>query len=279
MAAGPRPKSGSGILPVSVTLLTSAGDRLLEWRPVSPLPLLAVISTLLFAGPALAQDAGGDLPDAPSAASRPPRRRMFHLILTPHVEASAAFAPLTTGDKFRLAADHLFDRTTLLKAAASAGLSQALDSPEGFGQGGEGYGKRYGAAIANQASSDFFSRFAFPVLFRQDPRYFRAAQGTGADRLGYALTRVVKTRTDKGESDFNYSFVLGSLVSAGLSNAYYPEIDRNVSRTLRTAGLKLAVEAGLNVLKEFLPDLRGRKKKREIDQKQDPASAVPGPAL
>ncbi|MGH9579830.1 MAG: hypothetical protein ACRD2R_02450, partial [Terriglobales bacterium] len=90
---------------------------------------------------------------------------------------------------------------------------------------------------------------------------------------GYALSRVAVTRNDSGAPGFNYSLVLGSLASAGLSNAYYPESDRSAPRTLRSAGLKLAVNAGVNVLKEFLPDLRRKRKK----QHRPPAS--PEPAL
>ncbi len=183
--------------------------------------------------------------------------------------------PLTRRQKFELFANKAFDRFTFIKAAASAGIRQGRDTPQGYGQGARGYGRRYGAAFSGQVHGDFLTRFALPSLLRQDPRYFRQGQGPAGRRIGYALTRVVVTQGDNGRRQFNFSQVLGSLFSAALTNAYYPEDERRAGRTFARAGRSLALAGGLNVLKEFGPQLRRKmfrkKKKNAAGQPAPPA--------
>lgn len=200
--------------------------------------------------------AGGGQATGPETASPQSSKRILYVVPAYDVvPASTAYRPLTAADKLSLFARETFDPFTAVKAAADAGLGQALDRPH-YGQGGESYGKRLGAALADSASADFFSNFAFPALLRQDPRYFQSASGHNSHRFRYALSRVVVTRNDSGQHSFNFSQVLGTLSAAALSNAYYPNRDRTVGYTLGRFGERLAVQAGVNVLKEFWPELR-----------------------
>ncbi len=80
--------------------------------------------------------------------------------------------------------------------------------------------------------------------------------------MGYAISRVLVTRTDSGQQRFNFSEVMGAFAAAGLTNTYYPDADRNVSHTMRAAGISLATSAGWNVLYEFGPDLLRKLKKK-----------------
>lgn len=210
------------------------------------------------------------LPDAPSKTSSPSKNddhHIFHVIPTVDVtDPHYPVEPLSPSQKFELFANKAFDRFTFLKAAASAGIGQARDTPPGWGQGGAGYGRRYGASWAGSVHSDFFTRFALPTLLRQDPRYFRQGKGPARGRIGYAMSRVVVTQGDNGRPQFNFSQVLGTLFAAALTNAYYPEEERRAGRTFARAGRQLALAAGLNVLKEFGPQLRRkmfRKKGKE----------------
>lgn len=202
------------------------------------------------------------LPDAPSQVQKtePTKEEEEHILhIVPTVDITDPHypvKPLTTGQKFQLFTKKAFDRFTFIKAGASAGISQGLDSHSGYGQGAEGFGKRYGAAFAGGVHNEFFSGFALPSLLHQDPRYFRKGKGPAGPRIGYAMSRVVVTQGDDGSRQFNFSKVLGSLLSASLANAYYPDEDRTAGRTFARAGKHLAVSAGLNLLKEFGPQLR-----------------------
>ena len=186
-------------------------------------------------------------------------------LITPRgtVEMAENVCPMTVGQKGELFLRHTYSPYNLFAAAGSAAIWQATQSRhEGFGQGWEAYGSRFGAALANRESSDFFKTFVLSSALRMDPRYFRKGSGGFGSRFGYAISRVLVTRTDSGHSTFNAPEILGSVGSAGLSNVYYPESDRTASRTLETAALNIAADAGWNVLKEFGPEIRrlfGRK--------------------
>jgi hypothetical protein len=85
-----------------------------------------------------------------------------------------------------------------------------------------GFGKRYGADFADEAISEIFGGGVYPSLFRRDPRYFRMEHGSVWKRSLYAMSRVVWTRDDIGELEFNSSSVLGDYSAAAISNLYYP---------------------------------------------------------
>lgn len=171
--------------------------------------------------------------------------------------------PLKSSEKFRLFGKTAFDAVTIVIAAAQAGVSQADDQFKQYGQGAEGYGKRFGAAYADQVSSGFFRTFLYPTIFKQDPRYFRLGHGGFGHRFGYSLVQGVVCHTDSGGRAFNISNVLGAFTSGGVSNAYYPSNDRGFALTMSRSGLALAYAAGGSLLSEFWPDIRRKISKKK----------------
>jgi hypothetical protein len=161
--------------------------------------------------------------------------------------------PLTSGQKFLLATDESIAPSALIGAAISAGINQARDSWPGYGQGWNGYGKRYGATLALNASTDMFGTFLLPSLLHHDPRYFVLARGSFSQKIGHALKSVVVTRTDAGGQAVNASGVLGPLGAEGLANTYLPDAERSAGQTFERFGIQLAVIAAGNVAKEFWP--------------------------
>lgn len=170
------------------------------------------------------------------------------------VEAGMQPPPLTSGQKFKLAAQYL-NPYTFVFVAVEAGVNQARNHPEGYGQGAEGFGKRYGAGLADGLSDGLFVTGVYPSLFRQDPRYYRLDDGGFTHRAGYAITRILVTRQDSGRKAFNFSEVLGSFSSAALAVTYYPKEERDFSDVAERAGVQFAFDAGFNVLKEFYPEI------------------------
>ena len=63
------------------------------------------------------------------------------------------------------------------------------------------------------------------------------------------------TRTDSGRQAVNWSRILGSFGSAGLSDIYYPPENTGVGVTFVNVAYSLLAESGTNVLKEFWPDI------------------------
>jgi hypothetical protein len=181
-------------------------------------------------------------------------------------------APLTPGQKFHLFRKSAFDPVQFAVVGLQAGISQASNSFGAYGQGAEGYAKRYGAAFADQVSSNFFSNFAYPVLFKEDPRYFRLGEGSIKHRIGYALAQEIVCKTDKGTRSFNYSNVLGAFTAGGISNAYYPSADRGFGLTVSRAGIALLYGSLGGLVDEFWADIDH---KLSHKKKNNPAPAPP----
>lgn len=166
------------------------------------------------------------------------------------------FQAIGAGEKFKLASQDAFDPFSWAISGVYAGVAQWGNDYAGFGQGAQGYAKRYGAAFADGAIASYMTEAVLPALLHQDPRYFRLGTGSGWKRVGYALSRTIITRSDAGTWQFNTSEVAGNAIAAGIANAYYPAGNRAVGDTLEKFTLNIVSDAGFNVLKEFWPDMR-----------------------
>jgi hypothetical protein len=221
----------------------------------------ALVALLLLCSAATAQE----LPDKPH-----PQGKQRILWLVPAYDVARrddAYTPLSSREKLNLFAENSSDRFTIISATFDAAINQATNTPEGFGQGGEGYAKRYGTAVADKVTSDFLKTFLYPSLFKQDPRYFALTSAGGkygkGKRVWYAMSRVFVTRGDNGNSQFNVSKVFGNASSAAMTNIWYPPGDRDVETTMVRFGSRMGVDMAANILKEFWSELGGRMFKRK----------------
>jgi hypothetical protein len=192
---------------------------------------------------------------ASSEASREGRERILGVIPAFGVTNRQHPPSLTPAQKFRLFTRQAFDPFQWISAGAQAGVSQADDRMQGYGQGAAGYGKRYGAAVADVTDHEFMSNFLFPVLLKEDPRYFRLGQGTIRRRFVYSLEQEFWGKTDKGTRQFNFSKVLGAFASKAVSNAYYPADDRGFGVTMSRSAVSLLSGMGSALGAEFWPDI------------------------
>jgi hypothetical protein len=170
--------------------------------------------------------------------------------------------PLTPAEKFRLFGKFAFDPFEFGLVGAQAGISQAENQFPAYGQGAQGYGKRYGAAFADEVSSGFFSTFFWATVLKEDPRYFRLGEGTFTHRFSYALKQEIVCHTDKGGRSFSWENTLGAFSSGGLSNVYYPRGDRGLELTASRAGIAVLYGTASGLLDEFWPDIYRKFHKR-----------------
>lgn len=165
--------------------------------------------------------------------------------------------PLTSAEKFSVVARGSFDYFQGVWYGALAGISQAENSEPSFGQEAQGYGKRYGTAVADGTIEDFMTGAILPSVLHQDPRFFQSGQGGFWRRTGYAISRIFVTRGDSGRRQFNFSEVVGSGLAAGISTySYHPRADRTFSNTASVWGTQIGYDALTIVVKEFWPDIR-----------------------
>ena len=223
----------------------------------------AITTALLAIQPLLvrtlaAQDA---LPPAPAASGISPLapgqdKRIFGVLPNYRTaEGSAPYRHLTIRQKFWIASKDTLDYPSYGLAGFFAGISQLDNSNPSFGQGMQGYAKRYAAGVADQDLGNFMTEAIIPSLLHEDPRYFRKARGSFKSRLGYAATRVLITRTDAGGSRFNFSEFSGNGTVAALGNLYYPD-DKGFSPTIQRMFTQIGTDAISGILKEFWPDIK-----------------------
>jgi len=170
---------------------------------------------------------------------------------------------LSKHDKFKVFLRYTYSPYTFAGAGFNAGLAQATGGWHSYGGGMEGYGKRYGAALADTESGAFFGAFLFPVLFNQDPRYLRSSSQKTLPRAEHALSQVFVGHDEYGNQKPNFALILGVFASSGLANAYYPRDNRGLGDTAARAGSGLLGTAEMNLLREFLSDIRRKFSKHE----------------
>lgn len=181
-------------------------------------------------------------------------------------------APLSAKQKFHLMFRSAVDPFEFFAAGAVAGYGQATDSHPGYGQGAEGYAKRYGAAYADSTDGAFWGNAVLPSLLHQDPRYFRRGTGSFWSRFKYSVSTTVWSKSDNGTWGPNYSNVLGNVIAGGISNLYYPSDDRGVGLTFEGAAIVTAEGAIGSLGVEFWPDVS-----HKLFHTPLPNQAVPAP--
>jgi hypothetical protein len=191
-----------------------------------------------------------------------------------HYQPGVGFCTFAVKEKFILFVQDTYDPATFLAVGFSAGLDQAEDNDHKFGQGAAGYGKRFGANFVDRASSEFFKDFAYPAIFKEDPRYYRLAQGSGGKRFLHAVEHVFVTRRENGRHEFNFSEWMGTTSAVALANLYHPGNKRGFQPAARRVGYSVAFDMGFDVLREFWPEI-ARKLKLPFRGQREPASSAP----
>ena len=172
------------------------------------------------------------------------------------VSANTQLPPLSTKGKFWLATEDNFDYSSFVWTGILAGQEFALNNYPEFHQGAAGYGRYYWHSFVDGVSGTYFTEAIVPWITHEDPRYYTLGHGGFFRRTGYALSRVVLTKTDSGGTSFNWSEVVGNAMEAGLANAYYPPQERGARQTAINWGDQLESAALNNIAKEFWPDVR-----------------------
>jgi len=181
------------------------------------------------------------------------QQRLFGVLPNFFVSYLPDAVPLTTGQKFELSWKSRLDPVQFGVVGIVAGIQHARNDYTGFGDGAGGYAKRYAAAYGNVLTRSLITQVLLPSIFKQDPRYFYKGTGSTKSRMGYAISRAVIKKGDNGRWQPNYSGILGSLASGGISNLYYPAEDRKgVRLTVENAAIGIGGAAMGHLVQEFL---------------------------
>jgi hypothetical protein len=235
--------SSPGLAPQEFSGTLSSGEHL-----VTPVIVLAVAKQVT-------EVVVGITPEelATEQVKEQEKQRVLGFIPNFYVSYIPNAAPLRPKHKFELAWKSTTDPITFVAVGAVAGLDQAGDRWGAYGQGAEGYAKRFGATYADVAVGTFLGGAVFPTILKQDPRYFYRGKGSTKSRFLYALASSVICKGDNGRWQPNYSSIGGNLAAGGIANLYYPANDRHgFGLVVSTALLRLGEMAVANVFQEFL---------------------------
>lgn len=214
------------------------------------------------------QDEKSSLPDAPTPEVTPstpsnPAAVYGHqnkriLGIVPNyraVSANSHLPPLDFKGELWLATQDTFDYSAFIFVGALAGVNMAEKSQPTFGQGAEGFGKYYWHVFVDSGIENYMTEAIVPAATKEDPRYYTMGKGGLVKRTGYAVSRLLITRTNSGGSTFNLSEIVGAGAAAGIGNAYYPTESNPFVKTYQRWGTQVGLDGVFNVLKEFWPDI------------------------
>jgi hypothetical protein len=193
-------------------------------------------------------------------------QRVMGVMATFNTTSNKEALPLSPKQKFELFFKSETDPWPFLLSSVVAGIGQADDSYEEWGQGVQGYAKRFGAAYSDAFIGNFFGNAVFTSWWHEDPRYFQKGSGSGMKRFLWAASSTVWCKRDNGKWGPNYANVGGNLVGAAIARAYYPASERTVVDTI-SDGLTVSVEGivGSEVI-EFWPDMVRHHKRKQAEK-------------
>jgi hypothetical protein len=193
-------------------------------------------------------------------------QRVAGVMATFNTTSNRDALPLSSGQKFQLFFRSEIDPWPFLLASVVSGIGQADDSYPEWGQGTQGYAKRFGAAYSDAFIGNFFGNAVLTSMLHEDPRYFQKGTGTKTSRFLWAASSTVWCKRDKGGWGPNYANVGGNLIGSAIARAYYPESERTVSDTI-TDGLTVSAEGviGSEVI-EFWPDIARHYKRKHAEK-------------
>ena len=179
------------------------------------------------------------------------KQRVLGIVPNFYVAYGSDAEPLTTKLKFALAWKVSYDPVTIAGVALVAGAKQAANSPD-YGQGAQGYGKRFGAIAADGFTDIMIGGAILPSLLHQDPRYFYQGTGTTKSRVRRAILSPFIAKSDNGNWGPNYSSLGGDLASSAIANIYYPRSDRGAGLVFGNFAIGTAERVGASLAQEFL---------------------------
>ena len=180
------------------------------------------------------------------------------------IEPGEKVPVLTKRDKLLFPLHEEARPLSLVPVLLLAGYGNIRGNDPKLGTDSAAYGERVGEAFLRQTSIRVFSDGLLPVIFQEDPRYYRKAYGSYESRFGYAVRRVVVDARDSGKLGFNFSDTLGRGMSAALTQAYYPEASIGPKVVFKTWGYSLLGAASVNVFQEFWPDVKKKIFKQQV---------------
>lgn len=281
---------------VAAAAPASDGDHTLpeapqpEWLPATPETAQASVPAPGQAADQQSSSQAGSTPQPPQTPDektqhekaeeqlkQQEKQRVMGVMAAFNTTRNPDAVPLSSGQKFKLFFKSATDPWPFGLTAVVAGIGQAQDSNPEWGQGMQGYAKRFGAGYGDYFIGNLFGNAILTSLLREDPRYFQKGTGGFMKRFLWAAGSTVWCKRDNGTWGPNYANVAGNLIGAAIGRVYYPDSSRTVGDTI-TDGVTVTVEGvvGAEVI-EFWPDMVRMHQRKKAEKLARAAAAAGQP--
>jgi hypothetical protein len=188
--------------------------------------------------------------------------------------APEPFQKITPKERWTFYQQTTFSGVAVLEAATGAAFSQWLNSPEEWGQGAEGYGRRvassYGATIINGTI-----QYGTSALFHEDNRYHRSKAASFGGRFGAVVISPFVAYNDRGGKRFSTSSFLGGAGQSTIPLAWSPRSWQGGSEIGINALIWYGQTAGGNLVREFYPSVAAHFRKKAAANANGPNKKDP----
>lgn len=151
---------------------------------------------------------------------------------------------------------HTFGTKSAAMAAVGAGVNQLTNTPGEWGQGAAGFGRRFASAFGKHIVHNTI-RYPVAKLLHEEVGYHRSNKQGFRGRLKYALVATIIThKTTTERPTLAVGEISGAFGSGLISRLWQPASVRTIGSGFESGGITIAVDAGLNVLREFWPEIR-----------------------
>lgn len=172
-------------------------------------------------------------------------------------ETQDQFKPFTAKERLKIYSENLFSPFHLFLAGAAAGITHAQNTPPAWGQDAEGFGKRFANYYAIATVSDML-QMGGEDLLHEDNFYYGSGEHGIWKRMKYAVESSILARGNDGTQHFSISQLGGTAATAFLSRLWQPRTNNSAGDGAVSFGIAMATNAGVNIIREFLPDVTRR---------------------
>jgi hypothetical protein len=184
---------------------------------------------------------GTDTPPAPGSSGA-----------TPTVSSNDAPAPITGKGRLEWVLKGTIGPASLGVGVLEAGWGNLFDRPKEYGEGMEGFGKRFGLRLSSVGTSNVMEA-GLGALWHEDPRYFRSRS---ASRFGHAFKMTFMAERSDGSLDPAYARYIAYFGSNAISDSWRPDSQRTVANTMERVGYRFTGRLMSNLWKEYWPDMK-----------------------
>ena len=166
------------------------------------------------------------------------------------------FQPLTGKERWSLYWRQSYARPGAFFGNAGPALGAHLENdPPEWGQGMEGYSKRFANRFARSAIRDSISAAGSAAL-GYDVRYVKCDCTGFFPRLGHSIAWNFLTLNRDGKTVLNVPRIGGSFAGEFIGRTWMPAGYNSVGDTFRSGGVQLGIGAVFNIVREFSPSKR-----------------------